>query len=57
MYRIARNFCGPKILQIAVKRPSADTISVIKLSTVEIPVIAYCDTTDHVCVAVRRETA
>ncbi len=26
-YRIARNFCGPKILRIAVKRPTADNIS------------------------------
>ena len=26
-YRIARNFCGPKILRIAVKRYSADNIS------------------------------
>ncbi len=26
-YRIARNFCGPKILRIAVKRPLADNIS------------------------------
>ncbi len=26
-YRIARNFCGTKILRIAVKKPSADNIS------------------------------
>ncbi len=26
-YRIARNFCGPKILRIAVKRSTADNIS------------------------------
>ncbi len=40
-YRIARNFCGPKILQIAVKRPSADNSICeiflrIKLSTVKL---------------------
>ncbi len=27
LYRIARNFCGPKILRIAVNKPSADNIS------------------------------
>ncbi len=31
-YRIARNFCGPKILRIAVKKPSADNINFCELN-------------------------
>ena len=40
-YRIARNSCAPKILRIAVKRPSADNklFLRIKLSTVKLGVV------------------
>ncbi len=35
IYRIAKNFCGLKILRIAVRRPSADNISAFTHSFAE----------------------